>query len=405
MDRTSEQRREFIICLVAMIFFALGAGAFLLLIVGYQEKRGVAVTEIGSVMSLLSIVEGIVCLLVGHFYRGKYTRNILIVGIALNAAGSLILSFKPLGIMVWAGAAVAGAGFGIVTVIMYVAALQRRPSSLNLGLAVGLYTACIAGGNGLGALVSGWATDQFGFTVSFTISLVCYLVGIAAVLTLSRREFIQPELEKAPLTAGGEKPRMSNSIWILALVTAFTLSSINMVFDILFPVYTLRAGMTFTLVGSLSGIKMVMAALVRPFSGALMARLKPLTLNNWSLAGLGIGTALIPVVGFGFGLTAVIALMGVTFGSCRTTSATLVVKDQGDPHVVSRRISYYNTSLTLGQTIAPWFTGFLADRVDVRTTLIVLPVCWLVLYGISSLALPRLISHWQDSAETRMCSL
>jgi hypothetical protein len=41
------------ICLGTMLFYAIGGGGFLLLIVGYLEKHSVPVTEIGSVMSLL----------------------------------------------------------------------------------------------------------------------------------------------------------------------------------------------------------------------------------------------------------------------------------------------------------------------------------------------------------------
>lgn len=399
-DHVVNLKREFATCLGTMLFFATGGGAFLLLIVGYLEKKGLPVTEIGSVMSLLSIVEGGVCLLVGHFYKGKWTREILIFGLLLNGASSLILTFQPMGVLVWVGAALTGAGFGVFTVIMYVAALQRRPPSLNLGLAVGLYTACIAAGNGMGALVSGWATDQYGFTVSFGISVTCYVIGLFGLLTLSRKPLPVQQEAKTP-EAGAPRPvTAKKSVWMLALLTAFTLSSINMVFDILFPVYTLRAGMSFTLVGSLSGIKMVLAAMVRPFSGALMARINPIRLNVGSLLGLGAGTMLIPVVGMGFGLTAVIALLGATFGSIRTTSATLVVKDESNPQLVSRRISYYNTCLTLGQTISPWLIGLVADKIEVTTALMVVPVFFLGIFGVGSFAIPRLVSRF-DKTEMR----
>lgn len=392
------------ICLGTMLFYAIGGGGFLLLIVGYLEKHSVPVTEIGSVMSLLSIVEGVVCLLVGYLYRGKWTHEILICGLVFNGSSSLLLSFQPVGVMVWVSAALNGAGFGIFTVIMYVAALQRRPSSLNLGLAVGLYTACIAGGNGLGALAVGWMTDGYGFTVSFSFCVVCYLAALLGLLVLSRKPI--PQSGPPPTVAAGQPGRAAGitPAWILALLTAFLLSSTNTVFDILFPVYALRAGMSFALVGSVSGIKMVLAALVRPFTGVMMARWNPIYLNHGSLAGLALGTALIPISGMGLGLVAVVAILGVMFGSVRTTSATLVVKDENNPQVVSWRISYYNTCLTLGQTVSPWFIGWIADQVEVRTAIMVIPLGILGLFGVSSILLPQLVSRW-NAARIRTYSI
>ncbi len=388
MDRTPDLRREFFTCLIVMLFFAMGGGSFLLLIVGYLEMRGAAVTETGSVMSLLSIVEGGLCLLAGHLYRGKRTREILILALAISLVSSALMASQPADLLVRVGAALMGMGFGIFTVIMYVAALQRRPQTLSLGLAVGMYTACIAAGNGLGALLGGWLTDQFNFTISFSFNVVCFTIAILGTLTLSRS--LSQQGDQPPSTdeavAGVAAGR---ALWPLAMLTAFILSSVNMVFDILFPIYSLRAGLSFTLIGTFSGAKMTLAAVVRPFSGHLMARKHRVRFNNLSLAGLALGTTLIPFVGVGIGLMAAIALLGVTFGSVRTTSATLVVKDETRPHVISRRISYYNTLLTLGQTISPWFVGIVADRVEVTSALVIVPLTFLSLFGLGAAAIQR----------------
>ena len=381
--RIPNLRREFITCLFVMLFFAMGGGSFLLLIVGYQVMHGAAVTEIGSVMSLHSIVEGITCLVVGHFYRGKWTREILMGALAIAVASSLVMAPQPWGLLVWLAAALMGMSFGIFTVIMYVAALQRRPSTLSLGLAVGVYTACIAGGNGLGALAGGWLTDTYSFTTAFLFNVATFAIAILGTLTLSRM-FIQQDVQPAAESkAAGQA--LGRAVWPLAMLTAFILSSVNMVYDILFPVYSLRAGLSFTLIGTFSSAKMVLAAAVRPFSGHIMSRIRPVRFNNLSLTGLALGTMMIPFVGSGFGLMAVMALMGITFGSTRTTSATLVVQNETRPQVISRRISYYNTMLTLGQTISPWFVGIIADRVEVSSALVIVPLTFLSLFGVGTL--------------------
>ncbi len=371
-----------------MVFFAMGGGSYLLLIVGYQEMHGAAVTSIGAVMSLHSIIEGIVCLLAGHFYRGKWTREILMGALLISIASSLVMAKQPWGWLVPLSAALMGIAFGIFTVIMYVAALERRPQKLSLGLAVGLYTACIAGGNGLGALAGGWLTDQYSFTTSFLFNVACFVIATLGALTLSRK-LNRTEEQAAVKSAPAEGAALGAVVWPLAMLTAFSLASVNMVYDILFPVYSLRAGVSFTLIGTFSGAKMVLAAVVRPISGHLMSHRRPVRFNNLSLTGLALGTTLIPFVGSGFGLMAVIAFMGATFGSARTTSATLVVQNEARPQVISRRISYYNTMLTLGQTVSPWFVGIIADQVEVTAALVIVPLTFLGLFGVGLLAFQR----------------
>jgi MFS family permease len=180
------------------------------------------------------------------------------------------------------------------------------------------------------------------------------------------------------------------------------MSLVNVIFDTLFPIYGLRAGLTFTLVGTLAGLKMFLAAIVRPFSGAIMARLNAIRLNNWSLAGLAAATVLTPVVGVGFGLTALVCLMGLGFGTVRVTSAAITLFGQNDPKLTSQRSSIYNTALSVGQIIGPWVSGLVAGVIGLSATLAGLPGIFLLLYGLTLIIIPRLRSSGDLVREERI---
>lgn len=399
-DIFSSRRRlwqGFIAGLTGIFFMAVGQGAFLILVVAYLEYRQVAVAEIGSAMAFLSIIEGISCLAVGHFYRGRHIRVFIIIATLVMSASAWLFSAQPVGLLVWAAIFINGLGIGAMTVLQYVATLERRPQPLHLGLAVGLYTAGIAAGNGLGAMFSGMLTDAYGFGVSFQFSALSIIVVALVALALGK-ETGQPlsypaEEEKAPAgSATGGKPVGNGKgwVWILSLFSAISMGGVIAVFSTLFPIYALRAGLPFALVGTLSGLKMILAAVIRPFSGAILARVDVFKLTNWSLSSLAATTIALPFVGMGAGLTGLIAVMGLMFGTCRVTTATLVLHGQDDPRLTSRRISYYNSSLTFGQIIGPWLSGLLAAWLGLTTAIVILPAGFLVVYLLALLLVPRL---------------
>jgi cyanate permease len=388
--------KEFLAGLASIFVMALGQGTFLILMVAFLEHRQVPVAENGLIKAFLSLVEGTVCLVGGFIYRGRYTRRIMTAALGLMAAGSFVYALQSLTRLIWLGTALNGVGIGVMIVILYVATLERRPSSMHLGLATGLYTACIAGGNALGETLSGIITDNFGFGASFSFAGAAMLAVVVLVFLMgSQVNYAGNEHSAAPDksvsgTSTAPAPATAGSeVWMLAIVAGFIMSGVNAVFDTLFPIYGLRAGLTFTVVGSLAGLKMLLAAVIRPFSGAILARLDAVRLNNWSLAALSAATVVTPLAGTGAGLTGLVCLMGLAFGTVRVTTATLALYGQNDPRLTSRRSSLYNTVLSVGQIIGPWASGLVAAALGLSVALIGLPAMFLALYLIGGAVLLR----------------
>jgi len=387
--------KEFVAGLASICVMALGQGAFLILMVAYLEHRQVPVAENGLIKAFLSLVEGTACLVAGFLYRGKYTRRIMVAALVLMAAGSFVYALQPTLGLVWLGTALNGVGIGVMIVILYVATLERRPNALHLGLAMGLYTAGIAAGNAFGETLSGIITDHYGFGASFSFAGTAMLAVVLLVLLMGKEVNYAGSGHGAesetPVQAGSAAPPhvVENWVWILAIAAGLSMASVNAIFDTLFPIYGLRAGMTFTLVGSLAGLKMVLAAIIRPFSGAIMARLDAIRLNNWSMVVLAAATVVTPFVGTGAGLTALVCLMGLSFGTVRVTSATLSLHGQNDPHLTSQRSSIYNTVMSVGQILGPWASGLVAGTLGLGVALTALPGLFLVFYLISGVVLPR----------------
>jgi MFS family permease len=390
--------KEFLAGLASIFLMAIGQGAFLILMVVFLEHRQVPVAENGLIKAFLSLVEGAACLAAGFLYRGKFTRRIMVAALLLMAAGSFLFAIQSLGVVMWLGTTLNGLGIGVMIVILYVATLERRPTALHLGLAIGLYTAGIAAGNALGEILSGIITDHYGFGTAFVFAGGAMLAVVGMVFFMGKQvNYSGGQHHPASGEPGGKQETMSAEqtttkewVWILAIAAGFTMSCVNVVFDTLFPVYGLRAGMTFTTLGSLAGLKMLLAALIRPFSGAITARLDTVRLNTWSLLGLAASTVFTPLVGIGAGLTFLVCLMGLSFGTVRVTSATLSLLGQNDPHRTSQRSSIYNTSLSVGQVLGPWVSGMVAGSLGLGVALTALPVLFIVFYLILWAVLPRL---------------
>ena len=215
--------KEFIAGLASIFLMAVGQGAFLILMVAYLEHSKVPIAENGLIKGFLSLVEGAACLAGGFLYRGKYTRRIMAASLLFMAAGSFLYATQSLGLIVWLGTGVNGIGIGVMIVILYVATLERRPNALNLGLAVGLYTAMIAAGNALGEVMSGIITDRFGFGISFSFAGIAMLAVVLLVVLMGKEVNYaggthSAEKEKTIVPEGAPLQAMEkNWIWIMAI--------------------------------------------------------------------------------------------------------------------------------------------------------------------------------------------
>jgi MFS family permease len=385
-------RNTFYLCLAMIFMLAAGQGAFLFLIVTYLESIQKPVQMIGSAMALLSILEAVFVLISGFYYRGRQVRPIIWSAILVQTAGTLILASMPKFSGIWIGISLNAAGIGVMIVILYAVALERRPDRIHPGLAVGLYTAGIAAGNGVGAYLAGLIADQINFHWAFLFSAISIgLVGVAA-------SFLSDRLKRITIPESADEPQQNAAgfdsgkpyVWLFGIVGGFAMSSIVVIFDTLFPLYAISQGLTLSMIGFLSGLKMILAATIRPFSGQILAHINAQRITHWGIGGLTLSIVLLPFAGVGAGLFAIIGMMGLCFGTTRVTTAALALDGSIDSDLVSRRISIYTVVLSISQSIGPFVAGWVAFWADVPTAMIMIPVFVIVIYAAALLVIPTL---------------
>lgn len=394
---------NYILCLLATVFMALGEGSYLFQIVPYLEMRNAGSFDIGVTNGILSAVEALACLVIGFLYKNRHTKLYLLIGILSIQASAIILSFQPLGLIVKLASALNGLGIGIALVLVHSTLLANRPQKISLGLTVGIYTAAIAAGNAIGAFLSGLIVDSFGFTAGFIYCLFAFLVFMLIVIALqmsrSRHHAeVIPDEKTGRSRSNIRMHRHRDWIWQVSLLAGFTMACVVIVSEVIFPIYALRSGLSISFLGTLHGIKMMLAAVVRPLSGLLLVFINSASLTILSLGILTLSVAFLPFVGLSWGLILLSSLIGITFGTCRVTSATLSVENVKTNAENSRRIGLYSFALSFGQIITPVIGGWTADSISLTHTIAGLPVIFLILFGIGFYYL------WRKNTKKVKCS-
>jgi len=128
---------------------------------------------------------------------------------------------------------------------------------------------------------------------------------------------------------------------------------------------------------SLHEIMMMFAAVIRPLSGIILTYLNSSALTILSLVILTASVVCLPFAGLSYELVVLFGIIGMAFGTCRVTSATLSVENVKATAESSRRIVLYSFALSFGQIITPFIGGWTADAVSLTATIVGLPLIFL----------------------------
>jgi MFS family permease len=169
-------------------------------------------------------------------------------------------------------------------------------------------------------------------------------------------------------------------VWLAFFVTLY----INLVSGVLltfYPIYGLAIGLTLTQVGILQGIHGGAAAAVRFLSGAVFRfvsyeRTLPVmvVLSGASVAVIG-GVKFIPV------LVVAWAMLGISRGLLRVSSAAVVMDQAGETDAQRGAASgVYLAGLDMGKIIGPLLGGVGADAVGLRPTFLAASIVFPVVY-------------------------
>ena len=142
--------------------------------------------------------------------------RLLMLGAVMFSLGSLICLFADSGAVVIAGRsvqAVGGAGiFGTGVAVLTVATPERLRT-----LALGLWSAAVALGLGIGPLIGGLLTDWFDWRAIFAFDIVLLAAGLLACLAVARAHLIPEE------TAAKSQTDYIGAVLMMASLGALTL--------------------------------------------------------------------------------------------------------------------------------------------------------------------------------------
>ena len=378
--------KYFIACLASIFFLGVGEGGFLIIVVGYLEEMSLALALIGATMAFFSLVEGISNLLVGFLYRGINEKKIIRFAVIMQAAGCFLFAFQPTGATIWLAVILNASGLGVITVMVFTTAQLYIPPNSRMGLVVGLYTSSIALGMAVGSPLVGYLTDTFGFPVAFAACSLLILSIILPISTLPNKQHsAQDAVKPSPLFNHLKQSlnfkKLNQPEVLTGMLSAFAMASSITIFHTLFPIYSLRAGLTYTTIGSLMGLKDIAAGVIRPLIGLRIASSSVNTYNSVGLALLTLAIFSVPFTGLGWGLYLAVGVIVLAFGSSRVTSMTLVMEGQQKPSETSQRISLYNAMMTSGHIIGPGIGGILAGWLGISLTISAVPAFMLSLFA------------------------
>ncbi len=388
----ASQWREFLLSLSSIFTLAVGTGAFLLLIVSFLESVHMPVNRIGLVMSFFSGIQAVAVFLIGKYYRGTHFRLIVILAIVIQSLGVFLLATLNTGLLLWIAMSLFGIGLGIILVVLYSSAIQRRPKDVRPAVSIGIYTALVAGGNAVGAYLVGKVIDQYGYSAAFVFSGVFIIAAVFLVAFMGDKAVLPPMAEEPKIEDEvlADEKNQKLPLWKFGIAMALIMSALMSVFDTLLPIYGMRAGMAMATVGAIAGFKMFMAAASRPLTGFMLNKMAPNRVSNISILGMIVFIILFPFSGMGTLAFIVAGLFGTSFGGVRVASLTSAIEGHTQSPAITRRVSHYRLSMTFGQIGGPYLAGLAASMMIVSNAFILMGVLFFVLFLITLLVFQQI---------------
>jgi MFS family permease len=378
-------------CVLSMFFVSTGIGIFSLMLVLYGETLSNKVSQTGMILALIAVTEGIGCYIIGRiFHNENHARFWLVGSIFCGMGAQLFLALGPSERTMIPIIPLIGICYAGVSIAMNLCMIRNSPAQ-NVGTGIGIYTAAIAAGNSFGSFLSGRLSDIMSYKNVFLFSALFFLFGmIAANWITCPLAKVEANTEQSSGSDNEKKYKHNKNYWIIGIVTVVFFSIINQAYELLFPVYGLRNGLDGTVIGTISGLRMVLAASVRILSGLFLSVTPLLLTNKISFFALCLGTLLIPFVKLNsWEIYLIIVIIGLSYGITRPVCATIAITGETDTKLINKRISYFSFSQAFGQAAAPLLVGILADAISMKHTFILIPSISIFLFFLASLVIYR----------------
>ena len=318
----------------------------------HLSKIGYTPSQVGALVSLLSLAMGLVELHVGHIVGAFGRRGTLLGGLAANAACMVFLAQARAAAMV--GSALAAVGVARATFWPPLhAAVADTASEEARGQAFGMFWFWTSISYLSGPLIGGVIAAHYGDPAAFYLGAAFSLLAIPVVITVTR-----PGRPPSDVTAAGAAGVLGDpAILKLCLINSlyYTMTGIWMTF---LPLYIARQGLSVVIVGWVLTVQGLTYALVQIPTGRLADRWGAHRLVLPALIGRVIISPLVPF--FHLHTQAAFIVIGALYGlagglipvACTTLMARLVPRDK-----YTTAMGVYNASGDLAFFVGPLIGG------------------------------------------------
>ncbi|WP_027134765.1 MFS transporter [Geminicoccus roseus] len=351
-----------------------------------KDDLGVSWAELGLLSSVFFAASGLSQAPAGFLVDRFGAHRILIAGLVLLAIATGLVGFVQDWALMLPLAALAGIGNSVFHPADY-AILGRRISPHRMGRAFSVHT--IGGALGWAAapvFVTAIAAT-FGWRAAVIAATLPGLL-ITVALVWSRPDITIPTTrDMAHETRETGAPGLLRTLFGVAILGCFLFFALQSVSQItlqsFLPSILVQLHGTPLLVGTTTVTAFIVGSAIGTGVGGMLADRSGQ--HGWLLAG-GLGASALCILGVAVlplnepGLLALIALAGGLAGATMP-SRDLMVRAAAPPGSAGRVFGFAYSGLDLGATFAPTFVGFLLDRGQPQTVLLVAALATILSIG------------------------
>lgn len=348
----------------------------------FAQSLGASLSLVGILAATMGLARFGSSLFIGTFSDRRGRKSILMAGMALMALAALLYSvvtvpYGLLGINV-----LFGVGF-TATLTIALAYLADVTSARERSLVFGLITTAMGLGFALGSLVGGRVAASSGYPSAYMVALV----GAIVAFGLAWRGV--PDQPRPTRLVGPGMPSWERQLGIMLanpVILAACVGTIlsNLVFNGLIvtfvPIYANGLGIGQALIGSLFATRALASTFARLPAGALGTIFPGYRVMLAALIGSAIVAFALPQSGNATVLMLLLMVEGVAYGLYLTSGQTTVA-EHADPSSRGAALGMYMAAASVGDSVAPFFLGIVADRLGIIT----------VFYVVSGLAVVGVI--------------
>ena len=380
MREVRERRRNVLLLFVLSTFSTTSNGSMTFVLPLNLDHLGHPLPLVGTIVALIGLGSLLSRVSGGAWYRLGRARWQTAASFALMGCSTIALGLNDSVPFQAFFAGLHGFSFGLATTFLLALLIDIRPPEDNAATTMSWYTAAIAAGYTLSAVLGAQSIEWLGYSPAFFTSGLVALA--AAVLTLALRlpreapspAALDPRIPPPPVGRLRTVLSLPGGVWLGTLLV-FYLTFIADTYQTFYPIYAVGIGVSVGTIGLLKVVHSIASTGVR-FAGAGLFRIVTVAVVNHTMT-IVMALALISLT-VATNDTILLVLFGI-LGACRgllrVTSATMVAEERSRPGVSAGLVSgVYNAGADLADLFSPPLVGALAAALTIPTTFTVVGI-------------------------------